>query len=89
MCSSYILAGFIRPVVIFGAIADIARERLKSTFPDKFEFPRKCLYSLTSAPRFKIMEVFKILMLLCSNVLSALLNKTFPSIHPFNHVKMC
>ena len=53
MCSSYILAGFIRPVVIFGAIADIARERLKSTFPDKFEFPRKCLYSLTSAPSFR------------------------------------
>ncbi|XP_041355918.1 tight junction protein ZO-1-like isoform X2 [Gigantopelta aegis] len=32
--------GFIRPVVIFGAIADIARERLKAMFPDKFEFPQ-------------------------------------------------
>ncbi|XP_050399487.2 tight junction protein ZO-1 isoform X3 [Patella vulgata] len=32
-------AGFVRPVVIFGAISDIARERLISTYPERFEAP--------------------------------------------------
>ncbi|CAG5114445.1 unnamed protein product, partial [Candidula unifasciata] len=32
--------GFVRPVVIFGAIADIARERLLAEYPDKFYFPQ-------------------------------------------------
>ncbi|XP_067654258.1 tight junction protein ZO-1-like isoform X2 [Haliotis asinina] len=36
-------AGFMRPVVIFGSIADIARERLLSDFPDKFESPQSDL----------------------------------------------
>ncbi|XP_071115838.1 tight junction protein ZO-1-like isoform X7 [Haliotis cracherodii] len=33
-------AGFMRPVVIFGAMADIARDRLLSDFHDKFESPQ-------------------------------------------------
>lgn len=33
--------GFIRPVVFFGPIADIAREKLIKDFPDKFSAPRK------------------------------------------------
>ena len=33
--------GFIRPVVFFGPIADIAREKLVKDFPDKFSSPRK------------------------------------------------
>jgi len=33
--------GFIRPVVFFGPIADIAREKLIKDFPDKFSSPRK------------------------------------------------
>jgi tight junction protein 1 len=33
--------GFPRPVVIFGAVADIARERLLRDFPLKFASPRK------------------------------------------------
>ncbi|XP_059173109.1 tight junction protein ZO-1-like isoform X2 [Physella acuta] len=32
--------GFIRPVVIFGAIADIAREKLLAEYPDKFDSPQ-------------------------------------------------
>lgn len=33
--------GFIRPVVLFGPISDIAREKLQKDFPDKFSAPRK------------------------------------------------
>jgi len=33
--------GFIRPVVLFGPVADIARDRLLKDFPDKFTSPRK------------------------------------------------
>lgn len=36
-----VTAGFVRPVVIFGALADVAREKLLQDFPDKFESPRK------------------------------------------------
>ena len=36
--------GFIRPVVFFGPIADIAREKLIKDFPDKFSSPRKSLF---------------------------------------------
>eukprot|EP00105_Crassostrea_gigas_P017858 XP_011435800.2 PREDICTED: tight junction protein ZO-1 isoform X2 [Crassostrea gigas] len=32
--------GFVRPVVIFGALADVAREKLLQDFPDKFESPQ-------------------------------------------------
>ena len=35
--------GFIRPVVLFGPIADLAREKLTKDFPDKFSAPRKSL----------------------------------------------
>jgi hypothetical protein len=35
--------GFPRPVVIFGAVADIARERLLRDFPLKFASPRKLI----------------------------------------------
>ena len=31
--------GFVRPVVIFGPVADLARERLVKDFPDKFTVP--------------------------------------------------
>lgn len=33
--------GFIRPVVLFGPVADLAREKLLKDFPDKFTSPRK------------------------------------------------
>lgn len=33
--------GFIRPVVFFGPIADVARDKLIKDFPDKFSAPRK------------------------------------------------
>ncbi len=39
--------GFPRPVVIFGAVADIARERLLRDFPLKFASPRKLVSFLT------------------------------------------
>ena len=33
--------GFPRPVVIFGPVSDLARERLSRDFPAKFAMPRK------------------------------------------------
>ena len=33
--------GFVRPVVFFGPIADLARDKLVKDFPDKFSSPRK------------------------------------------------
>ncbi|XP_061190159.1 tight junction protein ZO-1-like isoform X3 [Saccostrea echinata] len=33
-------SGFVRPVVIFGALADVAREKLLKEFPDQFESPQ-------------------------------------------------
>ena len=39
--------GFIRPVVLFGPIADLAREKLVKDFPDKFSSPRKSLHWLS------------------------------------------
>jgi tight junction protein 1 len=42
--------GFPRPVVIFGAVADIARERLLRDFPLKFASPRKLKVFHEKAP---------------------------------------
>ncbi len=42
--------GFPRPVVIFGAVADIARERLLRDFPLKFASPRKLIVFNEKAP---------------------------------------
>ena len=36
-----ISAAFVRPVVIFGPLADVARDRLVREKSDKFESPRK------------------------------------------------
>jgi len=36
----YILAAFVRPVVIFGPLSDVARDKLVSEFPDRYAFPR-------------------------------------------------
>ena len=38
-----VAAAFVRPVVLFGAIADVARDKLLSDFPERFESPRKCV----------------------------------------------
>lgn len=37
----FFLAGFIRPVVLFGALADVARDKLLKDYPDKYASPRK------------------------------------------------
>lgn len=37
--------GFVRPVIVLGAVADIARERLLTESPDKFSSPSKCYCS--------------------------------------------
>ncbi len=37
----YNVVTIIRPVVLFGPLADIARDRLLKEFPDLFELPRK------------------------------------------------
>ena len=34
-------AGFVRPVVIFGPLADVSRDRLLREYSDKFQTPRK------------------------------------------------
>lgn len=47
--------GFIRPVVFFGPIADIAREKLIKDFPDKFSAPRKFSCCCIVAPRICVM----------------------------------
>lgn len=33
--------GFVRPVVLFGPVSDIARDKLLKDFPDKFSSPRE------------------------------------------------
>jgi hypothetical protein len=33
--------GFVRPVVLFGPVSDIAREKMLKDFPDKFTSPRE------------------------------------------------
>lgn len=38
--------GFVRPVVLFGPVADIAREKMLKDFPDKFTSPRKWTVNL-------------------------------------------
>lgn len=36
-----ISGGYVRPVVIFGAVADIAKDRLLQDLPEKFDSPRE------------------------------------------------
>lgn len=38
--------GFTRPVIMFGPIADVAREKLLKDFPDKFVSPREYQFLL-------------------------------------------
>ena len=40
--------GFPRPVVIFGPVADLARERLLRDYPGKFASPRKYTFVAAS-----------------------------------------
>ncbi len=37
----FMLVPIIRPVVLFGPLADIARDRLLKEYPERFELPRK------------------------------------------------
>lgn len=53
-------AGFVRPVVIFGALADVAREKLLQDFPDKFESPRKYITSVVMDFWLKLKSMFSI-----------------------------
>ena len=39
----YLLANFARPVVLFGPLADVAREKLKTECANKFEIPGKLI----------------------------------------------
>ena len=43
-----VAAAFVRPVVVFGAIADVARDMLVKEFPDRFEAPREFSTSSSS-----------------------------------------
>jgi hypothetical protein len=38
--------GFVRPVVLFGPVSDIAREKMLKDFPDKFASPREWTINL-------------------------------------------
>ena len=42
---NYFSANFIRPVVIFGPLADVARDKLSREKSEIFESPRKCNFS--------------------------------------------
>ena len=41
--SYFIIVTMVRPVVLFGPLADIARDRLLKEYPDRFELPRKLI----------------------------------------------
>jgi tight junction protein 1 len=46
--------GFVRPVVLFGPVSDIAREKMLKDFPDKFTSPREWTISfLTCVARMR------------------------------------
>lgn len=44
--SFFFAAGFLRPVVIFGPIADVAREKLSREEPDLFELASMFLFTM-------------------------------------------
>lgn len=47
-CAIYlIIAGFLRPIVIFGPIADVARDKLAREVPDLFELASECPFVST------------------------------------------
>ena len=48
MYSVLFSAVFVRPVVIFGPLADVSRDRLLREYPDKFQSPRKYICLLVN-----------------------------------------
>ena len=47
----------VRPVVLFGPLADIARDRLVKEYPDRFELPRK--FKFVNSQRFRAKFLFQ------------------------------
>jgi hypothetical protein len=43
-----VLVTIVRPVVLFGPLADIARDRLLKEYPDRFELPRESPFSIAT-----------------------------------------
>ena len=41
--NSFVVAGFVRPVVLLGPIADITRDKLLQDMPDTFAIPSKTI----------------------------------------------
>jgi hypothetical protein len=37
-----VAAGFVRPLIIFGPLADVARDKLITEMPERYEAPSKC-----------------------------------------------
>lgn len=52
-----LIVTIIRPVVLFGPLADIARDRLLKEYPDLFELPRKI--NVNSSMKMKV--IFQVL----------------------------
>lgn len=63
------LAGFLRPVTIFGPIADVAREKLAREEPDIFQIASKCEREFSCS-----YEIAKFLLLVCSSVVKHINN---------------
>ena len=40
--------GFVRPVVLYGPLADVARSKVLADNPDHFSSPRECIHSFNS-----------------------------------------
>lgn len=51
--------GFTRPVILFGPIADIARDKMLKDFPDKFISPRMYTNSLFLLDFYKNIFIFR------------------------------
>lgn len=71
MCFFFLsnLAGFLRPVTIFGPIADVAREKLAREEPDIFQIASKCERDFSCS-----YEIAIFLLLVCYSVVKHINN---------------
>lgn len=87
LCSDYfffpsILAGFLRPVTIFGPIADVAREKLAREEPDIFQIASKCEITF-----FSNHKIVNFLLLNCFYIIALAVNM-FNKMLPMERTKL-
>ena len=70
---SFVVAGFVRPVVLLGPIADITRDKLLQDMPDTFAIPSKTILFIIVKLGFQTM-VYKFME--TSNIRQGLLSNT-------------